>query len=303
MSLSVHDLQQKGRPRPGALTAPTRRIAAFPPVRPRTTTIQDLWWDAAGIRQEWLGHGLSTQPAERQTAEENLTAIYARLSRPRPSFVWVASPREALGQVAGRPTLEQLYLWGLNPRGRPPLVSDLATMVAQLRARLSATVSHTDPELSPVRRSKDNKPWPVLAPLDALALGVPTGVVLHQGVHTALHRSLGLGVRNPIRNVLSRNGPMPVCWYGQQEAHWIAYYDMLSRLGLAHYVPGDATHLAEWAAVARSCSWWWPGEDVCVVADRPEHLDWQTVPGAVHGEVRLRRDGVRYRDGWSPHPG
>ena len=72
-------------------------------------TAHGLWQEAIKIRQEWLDHGLSTQPADRQTAEHSLTMIYARISRPRPRFEWVGSPEQALPLVAGWPTLGALY--------------------------------------------------------------------------------------------------------------------------------------------------------------------------------------------------
>jgi len=93
---------------------------------------------------------------------------------------------------------------------------------------------------------------------------------------------------------------VPVCWYGQQEASWIAYYDALHRLGLADYQPDDLDHLGYWAALARSCGWWWPGEDVCIIVDRPEVARTEPLLGTWHDEVRLQRTGLRYRDGWHP---
>jgi hypothetical protein len=285
------------------LIAPTRHhVAALPLIARRSATAHDLWRDVPKIRQQWLSHGLSTLPADRPATEHTLTAIYARLSRPRPRFAWVPSPHQALPLIAGWPTLDQLYAGVRHPqvRGKPPLASDLAMLVSQLRGRLSAAVSHTDPELSPTGKGKHKDPWPELPPLEALDTGVPLGVVLHQGIHLALYRSLARGLRNPVRNAMSGPGPVPVCWYGQQEANWIAYYDTLHRLGLASYAPADLTHLDEWAALTRSCGWWWPGEKVCVVVDRPESADLEPVPGALHDEVRLTRTGVRYRDGWSP---
>jgi hypothetical protein len=284
------------------LIAPTRRHDAAVPTSFRSATTHDLWRDVVKIRQEWLGHGLSTQPADRHTAERNLTAIYARISRSKPRFVWVSSPYEAVPLVAGWPTLDQLYelIRYPSPRGKPPLASDLAMVVSGLRGRLSAVVAQTDPELSPHRKAKRNKPWPELPALDALAAGVPLGVVLHQGTHGSLHRSLAHGFRNPIRNSLFRSGSAPVCWYGQQDAPWIAYFDVLHRLGLAGYGLDDLTHLGEWAAVARSSGWWWPGEEVCVVVDRPEDIQVEPFSPVLHDEVRLRREGLRYRDGWRP---
>lgn len=261
-----------------------------------------LWQDATKIRREWLDHGLSTQPADRRTAERSLTAIYLKIGRPRPQFTWVDSPAQAIRPVTGLPTLDELYAWirDPRPRGAPPLASDLAMVSAQLRGALSAGLSHADPELSPVRKGKRNEPWPELPPLQALDEGVPLGVVLHQGLRTALHRSLADGFRAPILAVLADGKPVPVCWYGQQDAAWVAYYDALHRLELARYQPADLDHLSHWAALARSCGWWWPGEDRCVLVDRPEVVRAEARPGTWHEEIRLQRDGVCYRDGWRP---
>ncbi|MBY8874567.1 hypothetical protein K7640_22320 [Micromonospora sp. PLK6-60] len=261
-----------------------------------------MWQQASLIRQGWLDHGLSTAPADRPTAERCLTAIYARASRPRPRFEWVDSPAKALPLITGWPTLDQLYERIRDPRsaGTPPVASDLAMVVAQLRAALSAGLTHPDPELSPVRMGKTREPWPELPPLSALDRGVPLAVLLHQGVRVALHRSLAHGFRSPVRAALAGDTALPVCWYGQQEASWIAYYDVLRRLGLARYGPDESEHLDVWAGLARSCGWWWPGADVCVVVDRPETVHTEPVPGTVHDQLRLQPRGVRFRDGWQP---
>ena len=285
------------------MIAPARReAAATPDVRRRATQErwQDRWQDAVKIRREWLGHGLSTDPADQSTAEHSLTAIYAKVARPRPRFVWVDSPHQAMRLVSGLPTLDDLYAWVRDPRPRaaPPAASDVAMAASSLRGALSARVVHPDPELTPTRKGKRGDPWPELPPADAFRTGVPLNVVLHQGIHNALHRSLARGLRVPVRNTL--DGPVPVCWYGQHDATWIAYYDALHRLGLANYRPDELEHLGHWTALARSCGWWWPGEDVCVVVERPELVDTEPVPGTWHDEVRLRRGGVRYRDGWHP---
>jgi hypothetical protein len=285
------------------LTAPARRHdAAAPGAKYLGRQVHGWWQDAIKIRREWLDHGLSTQPADRRTAERSLTAIYAKISRPQPRFTWVDSPSQAIPLVTGLPTLDQLYAWirDPHPTGTPPLASDLAMIAAQLRGSLGAGVSHADPELSPGRPGKHKGPWPELPPSEAFGIGIPLGVVLHQGIRTALHRSLTDGFRAPVRAALAGDRPMAVCWYGQQDAAWVAYYDALHRLGLASYRPQDLDHLGHWAALARSCGWWWPGEDVCVMVERPELARVEPVPGAWHDEVRLTRDGIRYRDGWRP---
>ena len=139
------------------MSAPARRRNAAPvtEVSPGTSA-QARLREAVEIRQEWLGHGLSTEPADRRTAERGLTRIYARISRPRPRFEWVDSPAKALPLVAHLPTLDQLYRWIRDPlpAGTPPLASDLATVAARLRGRLGEGVVHADPERSPARRPK-----------------------------------------------------------------------------------------------------------------------------------------------------
>ncbi|MGH3738793.1 MAG: hypothetical protein ACRDT6_24820 [Micromonosporaceae bacterium] len=285
------------------MTAPTRRRhAANVPLASRTHSDHEMWREAVKIRQEGLDHGLSTQPADRATAERSLTAIYARISRPRPRFCWVDSPRQALPLIGGLPTLDVLYRWirDPSPPGSPPLASDLAAAASSLRGRLSQAVVHTDPELSPVRPSKIREVSHRLPPLEALTAGVPFGVVVHQGVRAALYRSLASGFYLPVRGALASYGPVAVCWYGQQDASWVAYYDALYRLGLARYAPDDADHLADWAALVRSCGWWWSDEEVCVVAERPETVRTTLVPGTWHEEVQLSVDGLVYRDGWRP---
>jgi Domain of unknown function (DUF6745) len=288
------------------VTALLRRSdAANPPARMHLQSDLDVWQKAVPVRREWLDHGLSTRPADRPLAERNLTALYARLGRAVPRFEWVESPAKALPMVQGLPTLEELYGWVRDPcpRRTPPLASDLAMLVSQLRGRLSAGIQHADPELSPVRRNKRGEPWPEMAAPEALAAGVPLGVVLHQNIRVWLHRTLGDGFQRRVRRALAAQGAVPVCWYGQQEGSWIAYYDILGRLGRARYGPREMQHLDEWAALARSCGWWWPGEQVCIVVDRPAAVRVEPVPRARLGELHLAPTGVTYRDGWRPAMG
>jgi len=268
----------------------------------RNSHAHELWQEAVHLRQEWLDHGLSTLPSDRATAEGCITSIYARISRPKPRFEWVDSPYKALALIAGLPTLAQLHRWVRDPfpPGRPPLASDLGMVASQLRGTLSDCVDHPDPELTPVRRGKAGEPWPELPPRIALDQGVPLGVVLHQGIRGALYQSLGIGFCQPVRNALTGVDPLPVCWYGQQEASWIAYYDALRRLGLARYGPDDTDHFGAWSGLARSCGWWWPGEQVCVVVERPAVVITEPVSGTPHDQVRLAHDGLEYRDGWRP---
>jgi hypothetical protein len=79
--------------------------------------------------------------------------------------------------------------------------------------------------------------------------------VLCQAVREALVTSPADGCYRPVRAALvalAAPSPLPVCWYGHQDVAWIAYYEVMRRLGLALYPPVDSEHLADWAALARS---------------------------------------------------
>ena len=247
-----------------------------------------------GIRREWLGHGLSTLPADREAAERSLARIYARISRPRPRFVWVDSPLQAMPLVSGLPTLDDLHAWVMAevPAAAPP-AGDVAMSVSRLRARLDGS----RPEPEPPRREGLKKAvWTIWPAQQALAAGVPLVDMLRRGVWEALAASLADGFHRPVRAALPAG--LPVVWYGQQDSSWIAYYDVLRRLGLATFPASDEEHLDDWATLARASGWWWPGETTCVVVERPATVDTEAAPGALHEEVRAVR--VAYRDGWSP---
>jgi hypothetical protein len=292
-------------PFPLAVLIPQAGRAPHTPRSPQIAA--EYWLRAADIRREWLGRGLSTEPADRPAAEAALTSVYARLGRPRPRFEWVDSPGRALPLVGEVPSLDVLHAWVTRPprRGSPPLASDLAAELSRLRGTLDEGLVQPDFDPPSSGRRKDRggpRVWPVLPPLDALRAGVPFREVLRQGVREALRVSLGDGFCRPVRAALGVPA-VPVCWYGQQEAHWIGYYDAWRRLGLARYGRAEEERLDTWAALARSCGWWWPGERVCVVVERPAVVHVEPVPGGYHEQVRPRRDGgpaIGYRDGWYP---
>jgi hypothetical protein len=270
------------------LTATARRRDA--------AAILDHWHRAAAWRREWLQVGLATEPADRETAEQILTRFYGRQGRGRPRFTWVDSPAAALEHTAGIPGHDDLHAWlqPQPPTGRPPIVVDLAAGWSRLLAALDEAADH--PDLEPPRHvRKGDKPWPALPPVRAIEAGVPLRVVLRQGVREALRTALLQGVALPVRAALGPPARLPVCWYGQQDASWIALHDVFRRLGLARPSPRDAGLLDEWAALARATGWWWPGEEVCIMVERPARID----------PVELRDDPsgtspraqVRYRDG------
>ena len=273
------------------MTAPVRRKAA--------AAVFEHWDKAAELRREWLEVGLSTQPADRAAAEETLTRLYRRHGRARPRFAWVDSARQGVSLATGIPSHEDLQRWlrPKQPPGRPPLGVDIAAGWSRMMAALDEGASHPDLE-TPKHAHKGDKPWPVLPPLQALQAGIPLRVVLRQHVRGALRTIVMDSVALPVRAVLGPSARLPICWYGQQDAYWIAHYDILRRLSLAHYPPQDAARLDDWATIARSTGWWWPGEQVCVVVDRPARID--PIPLADDAVPVAATPVVVYRDGWRP---
>lgn len=268
--------------RPGALIATAR---------PTTALLTQMWQQAESVRREWLEVGLSTEPADRSTTEEILAELYARHRRPRPVFRWADSPRAALPHLRGLPTHDALMSRIRRPApGKAPLISDIAAGLSRLRGDLADRVLDPPLDRPPFKREK-NQPWPSLPPSEALRVRIPFMEILRQGVQDALWRSLGPGIYLPVRAALG--GQVPVGWYGNQDAAWIAYFETLRRLGLAQYPAA----FDRWVALTRAAGWWWPGERECVLVERPVELRVAAVPGGLHGEVSL--DRVVYRDGWS----
>lgn len=85
---------------------------------------------------------------------------------------------------------------------------------------------------------------------------------------------------------------------GQFDADWIAFFDIPRQLGLVTYPESAGAWLNDWVTLAHSCAWWWPHENVCIVADRPSVLRTETSDtGAVrlhcaHGPAMAFRDGL-----------
>ncbi|WP_410620570.1 DUF6745 domain-containing protein [Amycolatopsis sp. cmx-8-4] len=69
------------------------------------------------------------------------------------------------------------------------------------------------------------------------------------------------------------------------------------------FAADDVTQLELWAALARSCGWWWPRENVCVIAERPLVVRTERLPSD-YGEARLHNGSgpaMAFPDGWTVH--
>ena len=125
------------------------------------------------------------------------------------------------------------------------------------------------------------------------SLGSSLGSSLRSSLWSSLRSSLRSSLESSLRSLRS-------CFWGQHEAYWIAFYDVPRRLGIVTYSEVDSRALGLWATLARSCGWWWPYENTCVVSERPSLVRTETWD-ASQGTVRLHcADGpaMLFPDGW-----
>lgn len=229
--------------------------------------------EAAEIREEWLGRALSTLPADRPAAEAAISGLYHLIGLPPPRFHWVPSPITALATVPPgirpRPseTVDDVSAW--------PLPSRFSSLMRQLCVAL-------DTQAGWGHRSMEQ--------------------LIHQKVRNPLTRSADGSLRMPLLSAHDSRHRIPSTWYDTQCVSWIAHYDALRRVAGVRFTPEQSRQLDLWAAVARSGSWWWPREGVCVISERPVTM--RTEVCGDDGEVRLHgADGpaARYADGWDVH--
>jgi hypothetical protein len=267
------------------------------------------------LSEDWLRYGLSTRPADRPRAEAAVTALYRLIDEPPPEFVWVPSPAAARQVMLDHPhnfrpvRLDSAALFARKSGW--PLVARLATLESELRERMDERISH--------RRSRTSwtSSWTwgdsgamlsahTMTSEEALAAGISVGPVVEAVVHDALNATLHDSVCAPMRTeLLPPTVDLPgLTWHGQHDAAWVARYDVFARIGLATYLDDDQDQLSLWAELARSTGWWWPGEGMCVMAERPTEIHTESQPDGFHGELRLHRDdgpAVLYADGVQVH--
>ncbi|RKN11627.1 hypothetical protein D7319_05700 [Streptomyces radicis] len=263
---------------------------------------------AHAVRDEWLGHGLATLPADRARAEAAVTELYRRLGQPPPRFLWTASPVAAVAAVRGS-LPDDAPASRLRQRALPvcgpdlPVAGRLASLCSGLRHRLRGWAGRGwAGRGSQPRGGRGEFRENVDDPEAALRRGTPLFGVVDTVVHTALRASLADAVRAPLRMaLLPAEGPPPgLNWHGQHDAFWIARADLAARLGGRRQLWPDSEQVWPWAELARSTGWWWPGPALCVMAERPVETHTEPLRDGGLGGLRLHRDdgpAVRFGDG------
>ncbi|MFE9251733.1 DUF6745 domain-containing protein [Streptomyces sp. NPDC007088] len=256
----------------------------------------------AELREDWLRHALSTEPADRDRAEAAVRGLHRLIGAPPPRFRWVASPAafdEQLGTRAipfrGAPREED---------SRRTVPARLADAVHRLRFGLESRLRPLswDPGWGPVDEFRARN----LGPAAARALGVPPHIVVEYALTEPLTRTLRHAVLEPLRSALlpaAHGRGAGQVWHGQYDAYWIAELEAHHRFGRGFRLDREEQHhLGLWAELARSASWWWPGPEECVMTERPAVLHTESVPLGAHRTLRPHHDtgpALVHRDGSS----
>ena len=165
-------------------------------------------------------------------------------------------------------------IWAESPIGGAAVAANLRQRDSGLRAALD--VAHG--AFKTVRRRAESAVAPELA------------VQIHCGVTEPVAAVTG-HVADAIAAHLSAHVPMalPDAERGQHDAPILAAFDALGRCGL------DVSELRPMMELARSSSWWWAFDDVCVLTERPSLLNLDEI-GRLHAS---HGPAVTYPDGWS----
>ncbi|MFQ6397646.1 DUF6745 domain-containing protein [Nocardia sp. KC 131] len=241
---------------------------------------------AISLRDEWVRHGLCTEPSDRPTTEAAVTELYRLVGAPEPEFVWVPSP-SAAPHAAAELGLDPESWWPRAAHRLPPS-GRIAALLSASRYRMDARIGPGhDPWRDQLRMAQIR-----IQSAEALARnGARIEVILDVAVRNSLRTTLFDGVATAVRTLVphAARDALGIPWYGQQEAHRIGYYDAFRRAGIAAFRHDDLALLDVQSALAQSTGWWWALGQVCVMAERPTTLHTEPTPNSRHNEQRLHQ--------------
>jgi len=85
--------------------------------------------------------------------------------------------------------------------------------------------------------------------------------------------------------------------WGQHSAHWICYYIIFRDILKLKYNEKDERLLNNLDILVKSCCWWIPFDNICIVSDRPSELKLDE-QGRLHDEKDMC---IKFVDGWGFH--
>jgi len=228
------------------------------------------------FREEYLQIGLSTEPANRELAEQAIQSIRSKAHKECSSFMW----------FDGIATAELFLNIGAN------LWDNLGdNLWANLSDNLGANLG--DNLWANLRANLRANLWANLG--DTLWANLSDN--LGDNLWDNLGSNLGANLRDNLRDNLGSNLGANLRLHSQLEGqmeYWIAWYMFPHKFLRNIHSDSDMEHLNEWDSVFRSCCWWWPYENTTIVAERPASIV-RNEEGLLHNESG---PAISWRDGW-----
>ena len=257
----------------------------------------------AEVRDEWVAHGLSTEPVDRAAVETTVAAMYRKAKVPPPAtVVWLGSPfAGVLGsyfldvELYGRGGEPDVPDWGPNTAGAIGGVSGLhpagdtwvtfhaggGSLDEQVQAQVRPTWNMITHRV--FQQLEDTEDWHAFG--DRVEDQVRAVAADRLGARSLRESWTGepLAVRDRIRRQDS------TAIDSQRDGGRLAEHDINRRRGKR----GDP-RLPGVMRMAGSAGRWWPMADAVVLTERPTelHRDVQRRPHRADGPA------IRYPDGW-----
>jgi hypothetical protein len=254
---------------------------------------------------KWTAIGLSTAPADRDTAVEAVRICYTSVGLPVPKHVlWFDSPMagaRAAALLTGRRGLP-------GPRGPESQSVDVAALVEAQGCPPSPGSAGVS-----VRAAVRTEPWSAARDQVRAALGPDGWARLWTACGADVWRSVTDHVAAPLRGYL--RGLLPALvggadpasavllegGGGQHDAGWLAVFDAaepsIMATGAGPTLVRAAQRLTGLGGLARSTGWWWPYAEVAILTERPDGLE-RDNDGRLHSATG---PALRYRDGFTLH--
>ena len=208
---------------------------------------------------EWRPVGEDTAPANRSRAEAAIARLYREIGERPPRFTWCLSPIAGAWAVGWKsPCLPGLDL--PPPRRREfgePLADRLLT---QLRPSI--------PGVSLRQRIGAER-------FDRLQsrLEIERGLLVGAEIDRAVINQLLVQRNTAPGPTVQATGHAIVTEIGighiGQDVDWICFHQLWHKVIGSSFPPQVSAWIDMWAEAVKSCGWWWPCRDVCVVCERP----------------------------------
>ena len=226
--------------------------------------------------EKWTKIGLSTEPANRQKAEEGVRKAYEDAGLSTPRIVWCSSP---LTQGLVRAIILSIFKNGLKEIGASVRDSVWDSVWASVWDSVRASVGDSvgasvwDSVWASVEASVGASEW------DSVRASV------RDSVWDSVEASVGASVRASVWDSVEASG------YGQHDANWLGFYDYFSReLNLLE----ETKKLEAIWLIAENAGWFLPHEKICWISERTSKV-LKDVEGRLHCETGM---ACQYPDGW-----